>query len=482
MKYQKTAKRVCRAKVFTGGLYLFMLTAVLSLGACRGYHAAPEVPPFKVPASFSASGDLPLNELWWHEIDDPVMWNHVEYALGENFTVKSAYQRIKAAEAQVKRARAPLFPWLDLGAGLGHTTRKEGSSYINEDNILINSSVSYELDLWGRINSEVKASELDLSAQRADFETARLTLSSQVAIKYFEIVALKQEIKIIGRQEERNRKSLDIIRDKYNFGQTDPLDLWQQEQLVEQTISKQIEAEKALETAQKELALLLGRTATKSGDIKTSESLPRLPPLPETGLPVKILKRRPDCMRALKRLMAANKRLAAAVTAQYPRLTLDASMETDSSAVKDLLENWVSTLSSSLVAPVFEGGRLQADVLEKEARARKLLYDYGQTLLTAIKEVEESLAFERHQQELIGNLESRLELAKKTSLLLKEKYLAGDVEYLRFLASQLSVDELERQLVQERFRLIQNRIRLYKALGGPVPLASPRSKGKSTAK
>jgi len=441
---------------------------LLILAGCRGYHAAPEVPPFQVPNAFGASGNVTASVKWWYSFKDSLMWRAVNNSLNSNFTIKSAFERIKMAKAILQKARAPLLPWIDAESSLSHRTIREGNRYVNLDQILLNANVSYEIDLWGRINSGVEAARLELAAQKADFQTAILSLSSQVASSYFEIVALRQEKRYIRRQIERNKASLKIIEEKYRFGQTDVLDLLQQKQLVEQNISNAIDVDKALATVAREFAVLLGVPTSSQLTVETAESLPVLPPLPATGLPMELIKRRPDCLRAFLKLKAANARLAEAVSSQYPRLAIGGSVESSSSALKDLLENWIASIAANVVVPIFEGGRLEAEVRLREAEAKRLLYEYGQTLLNAIKEVDETLEIERRQKALIKNLRSRLELARNSSLLLKEKYLAGDVEYLRFLASQISVDELERQLVRERLKLIQNRIRLYKAIAGPV--------------
>ena len=441
---------------------------LLILGGCRGFHGAPERPPLEIPATFSSTGKTSPTNRWWQEFNDPIMWKMVETSLTNNFTVRSAYERIKMANAIAQKARAPLFPWLDVGAGVSHQTQKEGGEYFNHDTISVNSAVNYELDLWGRIASKAKAAQLDVKAQEADYQAALLSLSAQVVSRYFEVVALKQEKKYIESQIERNNASLKIIDEKYRFGQSDSLDLLQQKQLVEQNISNKIAVDKALASSIKELLVLMGRAPSSNFKLESALQLPNLPPLPATGLPLEILTRRPDCMRAFLRLKAANARLAEAVSAQYPRLALSGNIESDSSALKDLLENWIASIGANLLIPVFEGGRLDAEVKLKEAEAKRLLYEYGQTILLAIREIEESLDEEKRQMMLIENLTSRLKLARHNALVLKEKYLAGDVEYLRFLTSQLSVDELERQLVKERLHLIQNRIRLYKAIAGPL--------------
>ncbi len=458
---------------------IFVSIAVLA--GCRGYHGPKEAPPVVVPPSFSINGTHELDAPWWRKFPDPEMWSVVEKALNENFTIKSSYERVKKASAILGSQRSYLFPWIHTGADLTHWTKKEQGDYFNQDQISLDLSVSYELDLWGRIRSGVAAAKFDYVAQKADYEAARLSLSSEVASKYYEIVALKEQKRIIDRQIDRNRASLRIIDEKYRFGQTDALDLLQQTQLVQQNLSMKISVQKSLETAQKELAILVGMPPERQSgpwDIQADRELPSLPPLPRLGVPSTLLKRRPDCYRAFMRLKAANRRLSEAVANQYPQINLTGDIMTSSSAAKDLFENWIATLSAGLLAPIFEGGRLKAQVQVKEAEAYEALYNYGQTILVALKEVEDSLWVERRQRQLIENLRSRLDLARKTSGMLKEKYLAGEVEYLRFLTSELNVDDLERQLVEEQLKLVLNRIRLYKAIAGPVTVSNGQKGGK----
>ena len=449
---------------------MIVVVSMVSVG-CRGYHGPKEAPPVSVPAAFSMNGTDPVTSRWWRRLPDPEMWALVESSLDANFSIRSAYERVKKASALFETERSYLFPWIHAGSDLTHWTKKIDGDYINEDQISLDMAVSYELDLWGRLRAGAKAAKFEYLAQRADYEAARISLSSQVASKYYEIVALEEEREIVERQIARNKASLNIIEEKYNLGQTDALDLLQQTQLVQQNISMEIGIRKSLETSRKELAVLLGVTPgelPKFTKTKAQDKLPPLPPLPRVGVPATLLKRRPDCQRRFLRLKAANSRLAKAVADQYPQINLTGDITTAASATKDLFENWIATLSAGLLAPVFEGGRLSAQVKVKEAEAYEALYDYGQALLVAIQEVEDSLWVEKRQRQLMENLRTRLELARNTSLLLKDKYLAGEVEYLRFLTAELSVDDLERQLVEEQLKLILNRIRLYKAIAGPV--------------
>ena len=448
--------------------HLLFLTVCMILSGCAGYHPAPEKPPVEMPEGFSLSGNLTSPAFWWQAFDDENLEQLERQALSDNLDIKSAWTRIVQARAVAKKAGAELYPWLDTTAGATHITTRDQGSYNNQDILSLGAMASYEVDLWGRIRKGKEAAELDILAAQADLDSARITISSQIALTYFEMQSLRMQIEIIDRQIRENRASLDIISSMYEYGQTDILDTLQQKQAVEGTVAQKIEKKMAFAVLKNQLAVLLGRPP-EGLELKMRKTLPLVPGLPDSGVPAELVNRRPDCRSAFFRLKAANARLAQAVAEQYPRLSLTASMETDSSAVKDLFENWLATLAANMLTPVFEGGRLEAEVEKRQAETRQALFDYGSTVLAALKEVEDALARESHQRELLGNIGQRLELAKRSLAQVREQYEAGTVEFLRFLATELNADAVETQLVAERFKLISYRIALYRAMAGPIP-------------
>jgi len=376
--------------------------------------------------------------------------------------------RIEQARASAKKAGAELYPWLDVSGGIGHATTKDQGRYYNQDTISLGALASYEVDLWGRIRKGQEAAAMDVLAAEADLETARITVASELALTYFNMLSVNMQLDIIERQIKDNRASLDIISAMYDYGQTDILDTLQQKQVVEATVAEKIERQMNLEVLKNRVAVLLGRPP-EGIKLDVAGKLPEVPSLPDSGVPAELLNRRPDCRSAFFRLKAANARLARAVAEQYPRLALTASFDTDSSRLNDLFENWMANLAANLLTPVFEGGRLEAEVEKRQAESRQALFDYGKTVLSALKEVEDALARESHQRSLLQNLRQRLELSRRSMQQVREQYEAGAVEFLRFLATELNADTLEIQEITEELKLIQNRIALYRALAGPLP-------------
>ncbi len=448
--------------------HLILFVALVLLSACTGYHPAPESTPYELPRGFSLAGGQRQPSCWWQTFKDKELERLEQQALSENLDLKAALARLRKAQAEAKQAGAELYPWLDINMGATHNTSRNLGQYSNEDVISLGAIASYEVDLWGRLRKMKKAATLEVSASKSDLDAARITVASELALTYFDLQALDLQLDIIDRQIKDNKVSLDIVTSMYEYGQTDILDTLQQEQAVEATIAQQIEKQMNLKILENQLAILMGKPP-QTVEIKMLKGLPTLPPLPKSGLPIELVNRRPDCKSAFFKLRAANARLAQAVAEQYPRLSLTASANSDASRVNDLFENWIASLAASMLTPVFEGRRLEAQVEKKEAEAWQALYDYSKIVLGALKEVEDALAQEIHQRQLVKNMEKRFELSRKSLEQVKEQYKAGTVEFLRFLATELNTDSLEIQLVTERLKLIKYRIALYRALAGPIP-------------
>ena len=461
------------SRILRGASYCLICISILVtmgiLAGCSGYHPSPETPPVKIPERFSLDGNLTSPATWWEAFGDKLLNRIEKQALTDNMDLKSAWARIMQARAEAKQAGAELYPWLDITAGAAHKTTRDEGSYFNQDILSLGAMASYELDLWGRIRKGREAAVMDVMAAEADLDTARITVSSEIALTYFEMQAVKMQIDIISRQIRDNRASLDIISSMYEYGQTDILDTLQQKQAVEGAIAQKIEKKMTLGTLKNRLAVLLGK-APEDLDIKADKGLPEIPPLPDSGLPLELINRRPDCRSAFFKLKAANARLAQAVAQQYPRFSLSASIETDASRVNDLFENWIATLAANMLTPVFEGRSLEAEVEKRQAQSRQALFDYGSTVLAALKEVEDAMVQESHQRRILKNMEYRLELSRNSLKQVKEQYEAGTVEFLRFLATELNTDALETKVITERLNLIKYRIALYRALAGPIPL------------
>ncbi|MBD3335425.1 MAG: TolC family protein, partial [Candidatus Eisenbacteria bacterium] len=213
------------------------------------------------------------------------------------------------------------------------------------------------------------------------------------------------------------------------------------------------------------LAVLLGRAPQEPTQYAPNK-LPALPPVPETGLPMDLVRRRPDIRAAYRRLQAADRDLAAAISNQYPRLSLNASVSTAEDDSGNLFESWAHSFAANLLAPIFYGGQLRAEVDRNEALKQQRLYEYGQATLVAFQEVEDALIQEEKQRERIRSLEEQAHYAEQSYERLRNEYFNGVSNYIDVLTALTDYQELRRELLSAQLVLLEFRIALYRALAG----------------
>lgn len=251
-------------------------------------------------------------------------------------------------------------------------------------------------------------------------------LSAEVARTWYARVESWEQRDLIKRQIDTNEKILRQLEVRLGEGRGRSVDLLRQRQLVRATREQLAAAEADIGVLGNRLAVLQGRAA--DGAIGATErTLPELPPPPKTGLPVDLVQRRPDVLRAFHRLRAADAELAAAVSDRYPRLNLGASLSASDGDVSKLFDNWIASVAGDLVAPVLDAGERAAEVRRARARRAELLADYSGAVLVAIREVEDSLVRERKQRERITELKGQLELAGRSYRQLLNEYLEGEL-------------------------------------------------------
>lgn len=214
-----------------------------------------------------------------------------------------------------------------------------------------------------------------------------------------------------------------------------------------------------------QLAVLLGKQPQDSIHFEKVD-FPQVPELPETGLPLELVRRRPDLQRSYALLLAADQDWASAVRSKYPRISFSARGQLRSNNFDNLFDNWAYSLAGNILAPLLYGGQLDAEVDRALAVKQQRLYQYGQTTLIAFQEVENGLVQDIMQKERLGNIQRQLELAEKSNKQLRVEFLNGFTPYLDVLIGLDQEQQLRRDHVAAQFQRIQIRIALYRALAG----------------
>jgi outer membrane protein TolC len=259
-----------------------------------------------------------------------------------------------------------------------------------------------------------------------------------------------------------------LIELRFRASMVSALDVYQQKQVLEDVAAEipLVEAQERL--LMHELALLLGKLPQTALKISRTD-LPKPLKIPAIGLPADLLAARPDLRAAGFRLKAADWQVAAARANRLPAINLAAQAAYGKGVLDVLFDNWLLSLAGNLTAPIFDGKRRSAEVDRTLAIADENLLAYREAVLTAIKEVEDAIVSELKQQEHVNSLEQVMVTARKAFAEARNRYRNGLTDYLPVLTQLLTVQRLERELIQKQTTLLIARVSLYRALGGMWP-------------
>ncbi|NIR48298.1 TolC family protein [candidate division KSB1 bacterium] len=417
--------------------------------------------PLAPPQAFSDSGTEALPDRWWTVFGDTTMNALVDSALQSNFNLATAWQRLREAQAIVDRESSSLFP--DLNAIFeGELRRPE---FDDTERLELGLTSQYEIDLWGRIRSRIEAERYRERATFADYQTAALSLSAEVVRTWYQLIEAQNQLELVEEQIETNENVLNLIEARFGTGQIRSVDILRQRQLLEATREQKIAAESRIQVLQHQLVVLLGRPPQEKIEI-VHKDLPELPPLPAMGIPMELVRRRPDVQRAYSQLQAADRDLASAISNQYPRLTLTASASTRGESAGNLFQDFAGSFVGSLLAPLLDAGERGAEVDRTKSVKQQRLYEYGQTILLSFQEVEDALIQEKKQLERIRSLEQQVGFARQSYEQLRIEYFNGVSDYIDVLTALTDEQQLRRDRLSARLVLLEFRIALYRAMAG----------------
>ena len=449
---------------------LAILGGAMLLGACAITGNAPAPAP-AMPQAYAESAvpdtAAPAAD-WWGAFGSQELSTLITAAIASNPDLAIAAERVRQAEAQARIAGATLFPVLNFGAGSSRReTRVDGGSWQTSDASSAALSASYEVDLWGKNASGVRSAEAALRASRFDQETVRLTLVAGVASAYFQVLSLRGRIATARENLAVAERVFAVVDSRVRNGAASKLDLARQQAavLTQQTAVLPL----ALQERQTlfALAILLGRVPEgfdTTASTLTGLAVPQIAP----GLPAQLLVRRPDLASSEAQLVAANANVAAARAALLPGIGLTGSAGLASDVLLNFMNGPAATLAigASLLQPIFDGGRLRAQVDVAASRERELVENYRKAVFAALADVESALAAGGRTAEQESLQQKVVEQARLALKLAEVRYREGADDLLTALDAQRTLFQAEDQLAQIRLARLQASLGLFKALGG----------------
>ncbi|MCP4116648.1 MAG: efflux transporter outer membrane subunit [Desulfobacteraceae bacterium] len=438
---------------------------------CLGVKPSPEsLVPEQFPDQFvQMPGSGPqVAERWWESFGSDQLNLMVENALGGNFTIREAFARLDQARAISREKRSPLFPKLDLQAGVSQRRTRANGHESTLDTLSLGPAASYEVDLWGGVRSRALAGEFAGRASRLDLETAAMTVAAEVATTWVELVSTVQELDLVKQQFHVNTMLLDLLELRFENALSTGLDILQQQEVVARANAQMPPLEHRINTLTNRLSLLQGRAPVKDllSDKPDKTGLTELSPLPDVGLPADLLAKRPDVRAAWLRLVAGRWDSKGARADRLPSLNLTGSMVYQNSGLDNLFNSWVLSLAANLAGNLFDGGKRAAAVDKADAVVDERLAFYEKTVFTALVEVEDALSQEIHQRKWLTSLDKELAAARLALGEATNRYQKGLSDFVPLLREQLNVQGLEREIVKQQARLIIARISLHRSLGG----------------
>jgi outer membrane protein, multidrug efflux system len=434
-----------------------------------------KVPPTAVPehwrdTTISTQDSSYANLAWWEVLGDTTLQQLVRISLRENRDLRIALARVNEARARLGIQRLEFLPQIDVGATAGRVKVSDSltGARTGEYNLLsVGASVSWELDLWGRLRRLNESARAGLLATEYARRGVIITVVGDVARAYLELRDLDQQTVLAQTMVQTRRQSLDLARARFQGGLTSELDVRQGE--AELARSEVRLANLRLEASQKEqeLNVLLGRmpgTVPRGAALINQRFRTEIPP----GLPSSLLQRRPDIRQAEQELRSANALIGAAIAARFPTISLTAAAGTRTDAVDNLFK--VGTgfwhLATNVLLPIINAGRSGKQVQLERARTEAAVARYDQVVLNSFREVENGLVALEQLQIQVGAAVRQATAARRAVVLAADRYQGGVDSYTTLLDAQrvLADAELGESSLQRQQRVAV--VQLYRALGG----------------
>jgi len=454
-----------------------LVIALLVAGCAIGpnYHrprvAVPETTRGQHTAAEAASlADLP----WWAVFKDPALQTIVADAIRESHDLRAAAARVEQAREQVAVARADLFPHVSYqGEAARQREFVPGFSNATFNSFLGTFNLAWEIDVWGRIRRATESARAQYLAAEAARRGVLLTLVSDVAQAYFELIELDRELEITQSTTLTFQDTLDLFRRRYAGGIGTLLEVSRAEAALTQARAGIPELERQIVAKENQLSLLLGRTP---GYVERSAAVdqPAVPDVP-VGLPSQLLERRPDVQEAEQALVAANADVGVALANFFPRLGLTSLYGGQSSELENVVKSAgnVWAVAGSLAGPIFQGGRLLASYRGASAGWDEAVERYQQTTLQSFGEVSSALVSHEKLKGVSTDREATVKALQTSVTLSLQRYNDGIANYFEVLDAeqQLFPAELDFARTQRDERVAV--VALYRALGGGWDLAVP---------
>jgi len=482
--------------VFRVLLFFLILCAGLLQGCAVGpnYHTpAVDVPPqFAAKAeegAAAASGATPQTPAavqlsgWWHALQDPELDSLVRRAVDGNPDLMVALDRLQAARELEAAVVGAVLPVAQASAGAARGTGSDltrgrasqtlisadntsGFSHINE---IGGFDALWELDVFGKYRREIEATRYDTQAALAARNAVLIAVIADVARAYVDLRGLQMRAAVVSAAIGVLRESLRIVNIRYQRGITNELDVTLATRELATFEAQVAPLNAQIQAAQYTIATLLGRYPEELlPELGTSTMVPGVPGVLNVGLPLDLLRRRPDVQEAERNLAAATARIGVATANLFPAIAVTGAVgfQRQHEGGLPALGEHIWSAGPTVGWPLLDFGALDAQVEIADLQTRALLVNYKRTIQTAVRDVDTSLDAYVAQQQSLEKLETALVASQRAVTLANERYERGLTDYLNVVDAERQEYDIEEQYTAVQVAEAEGFIALYRSLGG----------------
>jgi multidrug efflux system outer membrane protein len=450
---------MCTTRSLQSPIPWIAITALLSQ-ACSVH--TPDLSPAPPMLGIVAQDRPATTGKWWATFGDAALNGIVEEALAENPGVRAIGLRIVQAQARQRQVGAGLFPRLsgDADAGMDWDEDRKQAETSSAGLLL-----DWEFDAWGRIRASRAAKTKEVEATEEDRQAARLLLSAVVVDSWFRLAEARGQLELANKQAELAKTLLELTKLRAGQGQGSAVAVLQQQEQLQsiQTRVPRIQARiRALELS---LDALAGKLPGKPEGMAGAE-LPELSPVPKYGMPSSLLADRPDLRAIRARVVALDFEIGEAIADRFPRFLVGGSLTgTGTPGIDTFIQDAVA----AVVGPIFDAGSRKAEVERRRARLQEGMELYAEAFLSAARDTETAISNEKLLAEKVRLQGEQLNAARDLLAETRNRYVQGASDYLPVLDAVSKVHQLERDHLAGRRELLQARVAMHRALGGPMP-------------
>ena len=446
------------------------------LGSCMlNQGSTPD--PMPLPATWKNAGNFPTAaptkdlSRWWGRFDDPLLTRLISGALKENPNLAAASARVRESRARRDAEYSTLFPSLSGGAtSSSRSNRIDRAGANSGTSYSAGLDASWEVDLFGKRRSSVQAAAANLGAAEENLNSVHAALAAEIASTYTTLRANQARLAVLNQTVTTREETAQLATWRLQAGETDSLESSQALSSLESARAAIPSLKQAISEGGNQLARLCGRNPGELDSQLSSDGkgIPNPPGSLAIGIPADTIRQRPDVRVAGYQVLAAAANTRAADAERYPSLNLTGSLGLNTANASRLLdpETTTANLIAGVTSPIFDASRIRANIEAASAVEEQAVQNYRGTVLTALTETENALVACRRSAERLSSLEKATRLAREADDLARQRYDAGEIDFLEVLDSQRTLLNLEDNLLSTRTDRTTAYIRLYQALGG----------------